>query len=158
MRKERFNGNFLLASKRANFYTRLGPPARRLNISHLDRSQTSAIRTITSRGPEIAASLERDVDCYADARVPLVVHVIPIVFVDNVNVVCFVPIVRPIARPRVNKGEPIAAVLKARKSTNNHVRLAEDDERVAPAKVGIVMVVRDAVALVAAALLPCAVV
>lgn len=88
----------------------------------------------------------------------MVVHVISIVSVDNVNIVGFIPTACPIAGPRVNKAEPIAAVLEARESANNHVGLTEDDEPVFWAKVAIVTVVRDAVAAVAAALLPRAVV
>jgi hypothetical protein len=88
----------------------------------------------------------------------LVVHVISIVRVDNVNVVGLVPVVCPVAWPRVNKGEPVAAVLEARKSSNDHIWLAVNDESVPWAKIAMVALVWDAVAVVAAALLPGAVV
>ena len=102
--------------------------------------------------------LHRNADCNADARISLVVHVISIVSVDNVNIVGLVPVVCPVAWPRINKAEPIAAVLEARKPANNHIGLAVDDERVVRAKVSVVTVVRDAVAVVATTLLPRAVV
>jgi hypothetical protein len=102
--------------------------------------------------------LERNADRQADTRIPAVVHVVPIVLVDHVNVVGLVPVICPIAGPWVNKAEPIATVLKAGISADNHVRLAEDDEPMAGAKVARVTVVWNAVAVVSAALLPRAVV
>ena len=103
-------------------------------------------------------TLQRDADCNSDARVALVVHVIPIVSIDDVHVISLVPVGRPGGGPRVNQAEPIAAVLEAREAANNHVRLAKDNEAVALAKIAVVAVVWDAIAVVAAALLPCAVV
>jgi hypothetical protein len=88
----------------------------------------------------------------------MVVHVVPIVLVENINVVIFVPVVSPIVRPRVNYAKPKAVVLEAREAANNHKRLAVDDEPVLRAKVAVVTVLRDTVAVVAAALLPRAVV
>ncbi len=102
--------------------------------------------------------LGRNADCDADARIPLVVHVVPIIGVDDVNVVGFVPIVGPVSWPRINQTEPKAVVLEAGEAANNHIGLVVDDEPVVLAEVAIVTVVRDAVAVVAAALLPRAVV
>ena len=85
---------------------------------------------------------------------PAVVHVIPIVLIDNVNVVGFVPIVSPVVGPRINKTEPKATVLEARESANHHIRLVVNHECVVRTKVSIVTVLRDAVAVVTAALLP----
>ena len=84
--------------------------------------------------------------------------VVPIVSVDDINIVGFVPVVGPVPWPRVNKREPIAAVSEARETADNHVGLAIDDERVVRAKVPVVTVLRYAVAVVAATLLPCAMV
>src|ERR1019366_8612703 len=99
-------------------------------------------------------SLHRNADGDADARISLVVHVVPIVLIHNINVVTFVPVVSPIARPRVNQAKPKAVVLEAREPANDHIGLAVDDEPVVRTKVAIVTVVRDTVAVVAAALLP----
>src|ERR1019366_172756 len=115
-------------------------------------------RSQTSIGPAPDRALHRNADCDADTRVPLVVHVVPIVDVDNINFVGFVPIVGPVPWPRINQTEPKAVVLEAREPANHHIGLAVDDERVVLAEVAIVTVVRDAVAVVAAALLPRAVV
>ena len=98
--------------------------------------------------------LHRDADGNANARMPAVVHVIPIVLIDNVNVVSLVPVVRPVVGPRINQAEPKAAVLEARESANHHVGLVIDHESVVRTKVPVVTVFRDAVAVVTAALLP----
>jgi len=85
---------------------------------------------------------------------PTVVHVISVVLIGNVNVVGLVPVVCPVVRPRIDKAEPESAVLEARESANHHIRLVVDDERVVRTKVSVVTVVRDAVAVVPAPLLP----
>ncbi len=102
--------------------------------------------------------LHRDADGDADARISLVVHVIPIVLIDDIHVVGLVPVVGPSVRPRVNQAEPEAAVLEAWVSANHHIRLVIDDEPVVRSKVAVVAVVGNAIAVVAAALLPCVVV
>lgn len=103
------------------------------------------------------SALHRHADCNADVWMSAVVHVVPIVRIDNINVISLIPVVGPTIRPRINHTEPIASVLKARKPANNHIRLAVDDKRVAGAKVAMVVVLWDAVAVVATALLPIAV-
>ena len=60
--------------------------------------------------------------------------------------------------PRIDQTEPKAVVLEPRKPANNHIGLVVDDEPVLRAKIAVVAFVRDAVAVVAAALLPRAVV
>jgi hypothetical protein len=65
-----------------------------------------------------------------------------------------VPVVSPVFWIRVNGTEPIAAVLEAWKSAHHHERKAVDAERVFLPIVPGVIVVRDAVSMVAAALLP----
>ncbi len=102
--------------------------------------------------------LQGNADGDADARISLVVHVIPIVLIDDIHVVGLVPVVCPSVRPRVNQAEPEAAVLEAWVSTNHHIRLVIDDEPVVRSKVAVVAVVGNAIAMVAAALLPCVVV
>ena len=72
-----------------------------------------------STDPALDRPLQRDVDRKADGRIPAVVHVIPIVSVDNVNVVGFVPVLCPGAWPRIDKVEPIATVPKAREPANH---------------------------------------
>jgi hypothetical protein len=109
-------------------------------------------------GPDSGSGLERDTDCDADTRVSPVVHVVPIVSVANVNVVGFVPVACPRVWPRINKAEPIAAVLKAWESADDHVGLTEDYELMARSEMAVVMIGRNTVAIVAAALLPRAVV
>ena len=46
--------------------------------------------------------LHRDADCDPDTWIPLVVHVIPIVLIDNINIVGLVPVVGPSVGPRIN--------------------------------------------------------
>ncbi len=60
--------------------------------------------------------------------------------------------------PRIDQTEPKAVVLEPREPANNHIGLVVDDEPVLRAKIAVVAFVRDAVAVVAAALLPRAVV
>jgi len=102
--------------------------------------------------------LHRCADCNSDAWIPLVVHVIPIVLIDDIDVVRLVPVVCPITRPWVNQAEPESVVLEAWVSANNHIRLVIDDEPIVWSKVAVVAVVGNAIAVVAAALLPCVVV
>ena len=68
-----------------------------------------------------------------------------------------VPVVSPIFWIRVNKTEPIAAVLEARKPANHHEGEAVDVEPVIWAIVAAEIGVGNAVAVIAAALLPRAV-
>ena len=103
-------------------------------------------------------SLHRDADCDPDTWIPLVVHIIPIVLIDNINIVGLVPVVGPSVGPRINYTEPKAVVLEARESADHHIRLVVDDETVVRTKIAVVTVIRDAVAVVAAALLPGAVI
>src|SRR5271167_2659825 len=108
--------------------------------------------------PPLSDRLHRDVDRNADAGVPSVIQVVTVANVVHVNVVGFVPVRCPVARPRVNATEPIAAVLKPGIPTYNHEGKVEDAEPVAPAIVATEVSVRNAVAVIAAALLPGAVI
>ena len=102
--------------------------------------------------------LHRDADCNTNAGISLVVHVVPIIGIDNVNIVGLVPVVGPRLWPGIDQCEPKAVVLEAWKTTDDHIGLVVDDEPVVRAKVAVVTIVRDTVAVVAAALLPRAVV
>jgi hypothetical protein len=104
------------------------------------------------------ACLERDADCDPDTRISPVVHVVPIVSVDEVNVVGFVPVACPGVGPRINQAKPVAAVLKARKSADNHIGFIEDHELMVRSEMAVVTIGGNTVAIVAAALLPRAVV
>jgi len=102
--------------------------------------------------------LKRDVDCNSFAGIPPIVEVVTVVDVVDVDVVVVVPVVPPVFRPRVDGADPIALVLEAWVSAYNQEGKAVDAEAVARAKVSAVPVVGNAVTLVAAALLPVAVV
>jgi hypothetical protein len=68
-----------------------------------------------------------------------------------------VPAGSPVFWIRINETEPIATVLEARKPANLHKRKAEDEKCVILTIIAAEIVVRNAVAVVAAALLPVAV-
>ena len=89
---------------------------------------------------------------------PSIEEVIPIVDVGDVDIVSVVPIVRPIFRPRINGTEPIPAVLKAWISSNDQKGESVDAEPMFWPKVSPKAIVGNTVAVVAAALLPVAVV
>jgi len=50
----------------------------------------------------------------------VVVQVIPVVDVHDINIIVVVPVVSPVFRPRVNGSDPIATVLEARVSADDH--------------------------------------
>ncbi len=102
--------------------------------------------------------LYRDADGNSDVGIPAVVQVVAVIHVGDVNVVVVVPVIAPIFRPRVNRTEPITVVLEARVSADNQEGEAVDAESVVLAKISAEAVVRDAVAVISAALLPVAVV
>jgi len=102
--------------------------------------------------------LHRNADRNSDVGIPAVVKVIAVVDVGDVNIVVVVPVIAPVFRPWVNETDPIALILEARVPSNNQKRQAVDAEPMVPTKVSTVTVVRDTVTLVAATLLPVAVV
>jgi hypothetical protein len=104
------------------------------------------------------ALLHRNADRHSDVGIPAVVKVIAVVHVGDVNVVVVIPVIPPVFRPWVNETDPIAPILEARVPANNQKGQAVDAEPMVPTKVSTVTVVRDAVAVVAATLLPVAVV
>jgi len=102
--------------------------------------------------------LHRDADRNSDVWIPAVEQVIAVVDVGDIDVVAVVPIIRPVFWPWVNQADPIAAVLEARISAHNEEREAGDAETMILTKVSAETVIRNAVAFVASALLPGAVV
>lgn len=102
-------------------------------------------------------ALQRDADRNSDVGIPTVVQVVAVIEVGDINVVVVVPIVAPVFRPWVNSTDPIATVLEARVSANHQEREAVDAEPMLRPKVSTEAMVRNAVAVVAATLLPSAV-
>jgi hypothetical protein len=102
--------------------------------------------------------LHRDADRDSNIGIPAVVQVIAVVDVDDVNVVVVIPVIAPVFRPRVNGTDPIASVLEARVSAHHQEGQAVDSESTVSTKVSAETVVRNAIAVVAAALLPSAVI
>jgi hypothetical protein len=89
-------------------------------------------------------------------RIPAVIKVVSIVVVD-VNVIGGIPAFGPVFRPRIKQQERIAAVLETRIPHIHHWARAQAKE-VPAAKRDNETVLRDVVAAVASALLPCAMV
>ena len=89
--------------------------------------------------------------------IPAVVQVIAVIRVDDVHVVVVVPIVGPVFWPWVHETEPKAAVLEARIAAIQLHRIAVDAEPMILPKVATIAVIWNAVAVIAAALLPVAV-
>jgi hypothetical protein len=103
-------------------------------------------------------SIDRDANCNPRAiGIPAVVQVIAAIAVIDVNIVSLVPGVSPVFRISINKSEPIAIVLEAWEPAHHQERKAVDAEPVIPAIVATEIIVGNAVAVVAAALLPSAV-
>ena len=88
----------------------------------------------------------------------MVVQVIAVVDVGHIDVIVVVPIVAPVFRPGVNFAEPITLILEARESANHQEGEAGDAKAVILAKVSTESVLRNAIAMVSATLLPGAVV
>jgi len=98
---------------------------------------------------------KRDADCNPGAaRIPAVEQVIPVIHVIDVNVVGLVPVGSPVFRIGIIEIEPKAVVLEARKPAHHHEGEVVYAEPVARTIVGVKNVVRYPVAVVAAALLP----
>ena len=102
--------------------------------------------------------LERNANCNSgSAWISAVVQVIAVVQVRDINIISLIPVAPPVFRVWVNGAEPISTVLETWIAPDFHERQAVDAEPVIPAIVAAVIVVRDAIAAVTAALLPGAV-
>jgi hypothetical protein len=102
--------------------------------------------------------LERDTDGDASVGIPAVVHVVAVIHIGNIDVVVVVPIVAPIFGPWVKSTDPVAVVPEAGISSDEPEWQATDSEAMLWSKVSAITVIRNAVTVVAAALLPRAVV
>jgi hypothetical protein len=100
-------------------------------------------------------SLPRNADRNSGAGISAVVQVVAVV-VGDVNVVIVIPVIPPIFWPWINQTQPVAVVLEAGISAYNQEWQAMDAEPVLRPKVSPEAVVRNAVAAVASALLPVA--
>ncbi len=89
--------------------------------------------------------------------IPTVVQVIAVVGIVDVHVVVFIPVVGPVFGDRIQETEPVASVLEAGISAKNYQREAVNAEPVVAAKVTAEPVFRNVVTVVAATLLPGAV-
>jgi hypothetical protein len=101
-----------------------------------------------------ARLVQVNVDGDAIARIPAVVQVISVARVVDVHIIVVIPIVGPVFRPWIGEAEPIATVLKAGISADDHHRVAVNAERVIRTKVTAIAVFGNAIAVVAPALLP----
>jgi hypothetical protein len=98
-----------------------------------------------------------EADGNAIAGMSAVVQIVSVAVVVHVHVIAVVPIVCPVLWPRVNQTEPIATVLEAAMPANIHHGESVDPELVILAIVATETIIRNAVAVVTAALLPGAV-
>lgn len=78
--------------------------------------------------------------------------------VGHVDVVGFIPVIRPICRPGIEHRNPIAVVLEARIPVVDHKRESVDSKRVSASEVDAIAGGGDTVGVIAAALSPTAVV
>lgn len=85
---------------------------------------------------------------------PRVVHVVPVVNVRHVNVVSFVPARCPVLRPGVDNSDPAAVVFESWTSGYNQDRKGMDAESMLRAEINDVTLMRDAIAVITAALFP----
>ena len=108
--------------------------------------------------PHLVAPLHRDADRDSNIGISAVVQVIAVVRIGDINVVVVIPVIAPVFRPRVQETDPIALILEARVPTHNHEGQTVDAESVIRTKVSTETVVRDAVAVISATLLPSAMV
>jgi hypothetical protein len=100
---------------------------------------------------------ERDVDRDpGTAGISAVVEVVSVTGIVHINIVRLIPVIAPIVGIRVHHREPITPVLESRIAALIHEGKTIDAEIVAPAVVAAKIIVRNAVAIVAAALLPAA--
>jgi len=109
--------------------------------------------TAAGKAAAIVRQLQCDSDCQANARMPAVVKVVPIVITD-VDVIGGIPICRPVFRPRIHQHERKAAV---RETRIPHVhRRAGHPEIVLTSEIETEAVLRNEVTAIASTLRPSA--
>ena len=110
--------------------------------------------------PEAAprTPLHGDADRNSNVGISAVVHVIAVVRIGDINVVVVIPVIPPVFRPWVHETDPVALILETRVPTHNHEGQAVDVESMVLTKISTVAIVRNAVALISATLLPIAMV
>lgn len=120
----------------------------------------AAICTVGAEGFLIRALHGRSVHIHTDgdaiAGITAVIQVVAVTRVVNVNVIVVIPVIGPIFRPGIGQAEPKSAVLKAGISADNHDGVAVDAEGMIRTEVAVVAIFRNAVSVVATALLPVA--
>lgn len=103
-------------------------------------------------------ALHRDSDRNPDRGIPAVVKVVAVVQVSYIHFVIVVPIVAPVFRPRINRGDPIAAVLEAWIASVHHEGQPVNAETMVWTKVSAEAIIRNAISVVATTLAPVAMV
>jgi hypothetical protein len=83
-----------------------------------------------------------------------VVHVVSVVDVVHIDIVSPVPGSGPGFRARINHAEPVATVLEPRVAFNHYDRHLMHAEPVSAAEVGVKAIVRNAVSVISAAIVP----
>lgn len=133
-------------------------PSMSCSFSQSSDREISSSPGAPSRESAPCATLHRNADRYSDVGITAVVHVIAVVDVGDVNVVIVIPVIPPIFWPRINKTYPIALILEAWVPTHDQEGQAINAKPVVTTEVSAVTVVRDAVAVISATLLPVTVV
>src|ERR1700687_3939514 len=100
--------------------------------------------------------LHGDADRNSNVGISAVVHVIAVVRIGDINVVVVIPVIPPEFRPWVHETDPVTLILEARVPTYNHEGQAVDAESMVLTKISSVAIVRNAVAVISAPLLPVA--
>src|ERR1039457_1879120 len=125
-----------------------------LDIEHEPVCRSANVNLITSA---LEPLVHVDGDCDSIPRIPTVVQVIAVPRVVDIYIIVVIPSVRPVFWPRIHETEPKAAVLESGIPAIHLYRVPVDAEPVVRTKVATIMVFRNAVAVVAATLLPVAV-
>jgi hypothetical protein len=132
------------------------------SINFTTRCFDSSIADLRPDGLIAYWNLERLVQIKADgnaiAGISAVIQIISVTVVIHIHVIAVVPIACPVFWPRVNQTEPKPAVPEAAMPANKHHGKTVHAEPVILAKVGTETVIRNAIAIVTAALLPGAVI
>jgi hypothetical protein len=98
--------------------------------------------------------LQRNIDRYSWPGIAAVVQVIAVVHVVHVDIVIVIPVVAPRIRPWIHRADPITAVLEAGISADHQEGKSLDAKSVVWPKVSAKPVFGNAVAAIASALLP----